>query len=207
MTFQEYLLTASQQSICPCCVPHVHYFLIRVFYPGAPPHLLLCLFPLPLPFPFPLPHSRLPAFLQEGSEKGSELLWGQLACVILKGECGQRSGPAGQLLATPEIFRKINFVIYVLTGPRQDNFSLERTQDIHTSAGALWLSHDLAVEFELDLAGHLTSACSTSSAIKWGHHFLANITGLYKEEQMLMTSSLQQEEPKLQDSVLPLPIT
>lgn len=48
------------------------------------------------------------------------------------------------------------------------------------SAGVLWLSDDLAAEFVFDLAGPLTSASSTSSAVKWGHHFLANITDFIK---------------------------
>lgn len=59
-----------------------------------------------------------------------------------------------------------------------------------TSAGALWLSHDFTVEFGFNLAGHLISASSTASAMKRGHHFLANPRAPCKNEQRLMTNSL-----------------
>ena len=63
--------------------------------------------PSPLPL---LPHHQA-SFLPTGSQGGSDSLWGQFTCVILKGEYGQGSGPAGLLLAALEILRKIRFVI------------------------------------------------------------------------------------------------
>ena len=85
--------------------------------PPSPSLFLSLLLPLSLSLS-PLSPPRQASFPPRGSQWGSDYLWGQFTCVILKGEYGQGSGPAGQLLAALEILRNISFVIYVLMGPR-----------------------------------------------------------------------------------------